>query len=72
MGAVHGAERVGDVKLRHIAERLCEIIAVFLFTDIEAEIFKQHDLAWPERRGLCLRVLADYVLCKNDLNAEEL
>ena len=61
-----------DVKLRHIAERLCEIIAVFLLADIEAEIFKQHDLAWSERRGLCLRVLADHVLCKNDLNAEEL
>ena len=49
-----------------------QIVAVFLLADIEAEVFKQHQLTGLERRGLCLRVLTDNVLCENDLHAEKL
>ncbi len=69
---MNGAECVGDIKLCHIAERLCEIVAVFLLADIKAEVLKQHELAGLQSGGLCLRILTDDVLCKDHVHAEQL
>ena len=72
VSAVNGAECVGDIKLCHIAESLCEIIAVFLLADIKAEVLKQHELAGLQSGSLCLRILADYILCKDHVHTEQL
>ena len=72
VGAVDGAECVGNINLSQIAQGFCEVGAVFLLADIEAEVFKKHDLTGLQSCGLGLRVLADDVLCEDDLLTEEL
>ena len=44
----------------------------FLLADIKAEVLKQHELAGLQSGGLCLRILADDVLCKDHVHAEQL
>ena len=72
MRAVHRAERVGDVQLRHRSKGLGELGVVFRLARLKAGVFQQHDLAALERRGLGPGVLADDVVRKDDLLAEKL
>ena len=69
---VHRAESVGDIDLGHVGKSLCKVCAVFLLTDIKAQVLKQHYLARLQRCGLGLGVIADDIVCKNDLLTEKL
>ena len=72
VGAVHRAERVGHIQLRHGGERLGKRGIILRFARLEAGIFKQHDLAALERRSLGSRVLTDDVVGEDDGLAQEL
>ena len=72
MRAVHRAERVGDVQLRHRGKGLGELRVVLGLTRFKTGVFKQHDLAALERRGLGLGVLADDVVREDDILAQKL
>ena len=72
MGAVHRAEGIGYVQLRHGGERLCKRGVVLRLARLKAGVFKQHDLAALERRGLGLGVLADNIAGEDDGLAEKL
>ena len=61
MGAVHGAESVGDEEVGHVSQGLGEVSAVLLLANIEAEVLKKHDLAGLQSGGLGLGVLTDDV-----------
>ena len=68
MGAVHGAERVGNVDIGIGSELLCEFGIVLLLLGMEAQILKKHYLALLERLDLRLRVFADNVVRENHVN----
>ena len=72
MRAVHRAERVGDVQLCHRGKGLGELGVVLGLTRFKTGVFKQHDLAALERRGLGLGVLADDVVREDDILAQKL
>ncbi len=40
MGAMDGAEGIGDIKLRHIRQFLCEFRVILLLTGIEAQVLQ--------------------------------
>ena len=70
--AVHRAERVGDVQLRHRGKGLGELGVVLGLARFKTGVFKQHDLAALERRGLGLGVLTDDVVREDDILAQKL
>ena len=72
VGAVHRAERVGDVQLRHRGKGLGELGVVLGLARFKTGVFKQHDLAALERRGLGLGVHADDVVREDDILAQKL
>ena len=61
VGAVHGAERVGDEDLGHVGQSLGKGGVVLGLALVEAQVLQQHDLAGLQRGGLGLGVLADGV-----------
>ena len=69
---MHRAESVGDIDLGHVGKSLCKVCAVFLLTDIKAQVLKQHYLARLQCCGLGLGIIADDIVCKNDLLTEKL
>lgn len=72
VSAVHRAERVGNVHIRHGSELLGELGIVLLLAGIKAGVLKQQDLARLERGGLRLGVGADGILGELDRLAEQL
>ena len=70
--AVHRAERVGDVQLRHRGKGLGKLGVVLGLTRFKTGVFKQHDLAALERRGLGLGVLTDDIVREDDILAQKL
>ena len=71
VGAVHGAEGVGHIQLRHGGQLLGEGGIVLLLADVEAQVLQQHDLAALQGRGLGLGVLAHDIPGENDLLAQQ-
>ena len=72
VGAVHGAEGIGHVHVRHLRQLLREVGAILLLTLVKAQVLEQQQLARLQGRGLGLGVLADNVLCKNNFHPEQL
>ncbi len=72
VGAVHGAESVGDIDLSHVGQGLGEVGIVLGLALVEAQILEQQDLAGLQRSGLGLGVGADGVLGKDNVHAEQL
>ena len=67
-----GAERVGHEDVGHVGQRLCEVCAVLLLADVEAQVLKQHDLTRLENGSLGLCVLADDVGSEDDFLTQKL
>ena len=67
-----GAERVGHEDVGHVGQSLCEVCAVLLLADIEAQVLKQHDLTRLESGSLGLCVLADDVRSEDDFLTQKL
>ena len=67
-----GAERVGHEDVGHVGQRLCEVCAVLLLADVEAQVLKQHDLTRLESGSLGLCVLADDVGSEDDFLTQKL
>ena len=72
VGAVHGAEGVGDVDFSHGGELLRKLGVVLLLALVEAEVLKQHELARLQGGGLGAGVVADYILSHDDVHAQQL
>ena len=72
VGAVHRAERVGNVHVRHGGKLFGKFGVVLLLARIKARVLQQQHLARPERGGLGLGVGADGILGKLDRFSEQL
>ena len=72
MGAVNGAEGIGDKDVRHVGKGLGECRVVLFLADVKAEILEKHDLTGLQRGGLGLGILTDDVGGKNDFLSEQL
>ena len=71
MRSVCGAECVVYIYFCQRSELFCEFGIVLFFFGVESDVFKEHDIAGLERCSLCLRVLADNILCHDDVFAEK-
>ena len=71
MRAVHRAERVGHVQLRHRGKRLGKLGIVLRLARLKAGVFEQHDLTALERRSLGPGVFADDIMREDDGLAEK-
>ena len=69
---MRGAECVVDVDVAEVRELSAKLLAVLLFTGVEAGVFEQHALPVLERRDLGVSVLAHEVGGEGHLAGEDL
>ncbi len=72
MGAVGGAEGVVHINVGHIGQCLGKGRVILFLLLVEAQIFKQQNLASPKCRRAFFRVFTDYILCHDDWFSQQL
>ena len=66
------AECIVYINLSHGGKSLCKLGIVLLLLLVKADILYHHNVAVAQSRSLSLSILADNVLCHDDLFAEQL